>query len=135
MTEVKAVYYAADRPSAEQLAAQLIERYAKQYPAMVQCFTDDLDACLVHLRYPAGHRRFIRTTNLLERSFEEEKRRTKIIPQHANERGAMKLGFGVFIRVSARWQRVGMSELELTQLRACAILRMSIRTKSTSHTD
>ena len=66
---------------------------------------------------PLAHRRYIRTTNLLERSFQEEKRRTKVIPHHVNERGATKLVFGVLIRASRRWNRVKMTNLELAQLR------------------
>jgi transposase-like protein len=117
MQEIKAVYYAPGRETAELLAERLIETYADEYPAVVKCFTDDLEACPVHLSYPLAHRRYIRTTNLLERSFQEEKRRTKVIPHHVKERGATKLVFGVLIRASRRWNRVKMTRLELAQLR------------------
>lgn len=117
LSQVKAVYYAPDKETAEILAEQFIERHSQEYPSLVKCFTEDIDACLTHLNYPVGHRKYIRTTNLLERSFVEEKRRTKIIPSHINERGAMKLVFGVLIRVARKWNRVKMTELELTQLR------------------
>jgi transposase-like protein len=117
LAEFKAVYYAADRSSADLLAEQLIDKYAQAYPSAVSCFIDDLDACLTHLKYPEGHRRYIRTTNLLERTFVEEKRRTKIIPQHQHERGAVGLVFGVLYRAARHWQRVSMTQLELAQLR------------------
>ena len=117
VTELQAIYYAPDRMTADLLAERFIEKYAPIYPGAVKCFMDDLDACLVHLKYPEAHRRFIRTTNLLERCFEEEKRRTKILPQHQHERGAVGLVFGVLYRVSQKWQRVTMTEHELTQLR------------------
>jgi putative transposase len=115
--EIRAVYYAADRSTAELLAAQVIERYAALYPSAIQCFTEDLEACLVHLKYPEGHRQYIRTTNLLERTFEEEKRRTKVFPQHQHERGVVGLVFGVLWRASKKWNRVSMTPLELAQLR------------------
>ena len=105
---------------AKQTAAvkpQLIEKYAQLYPAAIQCFNEDLEACLVYLKYPEGHRRYIRTTNLLERTFEEEKRRTKVMPQHQNERGAVGLVFAVLWRVSHKWNHVSMTNLELAQLR------------------
>lgn len=114
---VKMVYYAADRDTAEYIAGQVIEKYSELYPSMIRCFQEDLDACLTHLDFPEGHRRLIRTTNLIERSFVEEKRRTKIIPQHQNEKGAMKLVYGTLIRSAARWQRVTMSDLDLTILK------------------
>jgi hypothetical protein len=36
--------------------------------------TEDPDALLAHVRLPARHRISCRTTNLIERSFEEERR-------------------------------------------------------------
>jgi putative transposase len=84
---------------------------------MIKCFQEDYEACLIQLEFPLGHRRIIRTTNLIERSFVEEKRRTKIIPQHQNEKGAMKLVFGVLLRASQNWQRITMKELDLVMLR------------------
>ena len=117
LLEIKSVYYAADRDCANALAAQITEKYAQIYPSAIGCFTEDLDACLGHLRYPEGHRRYIRTTNLMERTFEEQKRRTKVFPQHQHERGALGLVFAVLWRVSKKWQRVSMTRLELSQLR------------------
>jgi transposase-like protein len=117
LREFKAVYYAESREIADVLAERLIERYATVYPAAVRSFTEDLEACLVYLKYPESHRRFIRTTNVLERSFEEEKRRTKIFLQHQHERAAVGLVFAVLQRASERWQRVTMTSVELAQLR------------------
>ena len=115
--KIKAIYYAPDRATADQLAAGLIEAYAGQHPNMVKCFQSDLEACLGHLKFPAGHRRYIRTTNLIERAFVEQKRRTKVIPAHINEKGAMKLVYGSLIRAARSWQRVSMEQLELSQLK------------------
>ena len=39
----------------------------------------DLDALVSHLRFPDEHRKRIRSTNLLERTFVEVRRRTKVI--------------------------------------------------------
>lgn len=115
--KVRAIYYAPDRQTADQLAAGLIEAYAGEYPNMIKCFQTDLEACLAHLAFPAGHRRYIRTTNLIERAFVEQKRRTKVIPAHINEKGALKLVYGSLIRAARDWQRVGMDQLELAQLK------------------
>ena len=50
-----------------------------------RCLADDLDALVVHLRYPTRHRRRWRSTNLLERSLGEVKRRTKVIGRFPGE--------------------------------------------------
>ena len=81
------------------------------------CLGDDLEASLAHLKVPARHRINVRTTNLLERTFEEERRRTKVIPRLLDEKSAMKLVFATLIRVSDRWSRVSVSDLERQQLR------------------
>jgi transposase-like protein len=117
LEEIKAVYYAADAQTAEVLASIVIQKYARAYPSAMQCFNDDLPSCITHLKYPLGHRRYIRTTNLLERSFEEQKRRTKVFPQHQHERGCVGLVFAVLKRAADGWVRVAMTELELTQLK------------------
>lgn len=117
MENIKAVYYAADTQSAEMLASLVIGKYAQAYPSAMQCFNDDLQACITHLKYPLGHRRYIRTTNLMERSFEEQKRRTKVFPQHQHERSCVGLVFAVLKRAADGRVKISMSEFELTQLK------------------
>ena len=62
-------------------------------PSATACFMDDFEACIAHLRMPITHRRAIRTTNLLERFFVEERRRLKIIPNAFGEKAVLKLMF------------------------------------------
>ncbi len=111
MAHVRAIRDAPTHQAGEALAASVIERYADRYPAAVACLTDDLGASLAHLLLPR-HRISARTTNLIERSFEEERRRTKVIPRLLDEKSAMKLVFATLIRASDRWSRVSVSELE-----------------------
>lgn len=69
-----------------------------------------MDALLNHLKVPASHRRHARTTNLIERSFEEEQRRTKVIPGFLTEKSALKLVYSVLIRASNRWRRIRFTD-------------------------
>ena len=62
------------------------------------------------------HRRTTRKTNLLERLFAEERRRTKVIPHAFGERAVLKLMYAALIRASKSWKRVAISEFELPQL-------------------
>jgi transposase-like protein len=114
---VTAVYYAPEYKTAELLASDLIDRYSKQFPKAVNSFVEDLEACIIHLKYPSSHHKYIRTTNLIERAFGEEKRRTKVMPQHQSEQGAIGLVFAVLIRASEKWTRIKMTNLELTTLK------------------
>jgi len=62
---------------AQALREDLVERFAKQVPSAVRCLEEDFEACVARLRCLVSHRRVVRTTNLLERLFGEERRRTK----------------------------------------------------------
>jgi putative transposase len=83
----------------------------------VACFSDDLDALLAIHRVPVRHRIRVRTTNLAERSFVEERRRTKVVGRFGEERSAMKLVFATMIRAADRWCRVSITDLERHQLK------------------
>jgi putative transposase len=61
------------------------------YTAAARCLADDLDALVVHLRYPPRHRRRWRSTNLLERSLGEVKRRTKVMGRFPGEESCLTL--------------------------------------------
>jgi transposase-like protein len=110
-----------DAPTYErgkELALRFIEKYKREYPSLVASFTEDLKALLSHLKLPLRHRRSVRTTNLIERSFLEEKRRTKVIPGFFTERSCLKLVFSVLIKASRRWRKVPMDEMELKRIDA-----------------
>ncbi len=66
--QLHAIYYASDKEAAEALPKKFIDKYVDKYPALIRCFTEDLDSCLIQLDFPMGHRRLIRTTNLIERA-------------------------------------------------------------------
>jgi len=78
---------------------------------------DDLEASLAFLRCPITHHRRIRTTNLIERAFAEQRRRTKVIPRFFEERSCLKLVFATLWQASERWQRVSFTDLDLAMLR------------------
>jgi putative transposase len=115
---VQSAYQAPSRAIARELAAGIVADYAREQERGVACFMDDFEACIAHLRFPVTHRRAIRTTNLLERLFVEERRRLKIIPNAFGERAVLKLMFGALIRAAERWRSVKISEFERRQLAA-----------------
>jgi putative transposase len=115
---VTASYQAPSRAIARDLAAGVVVDYATEYPSAVACFEDDFEACIAHLRLPIAHRRAIRTTNLLERLFVEERRRLKIIPHAWGEKPVLKLMFGAMIRAAERWRAIKITDFERRQMAA-----------------
>src|SRR5437660_727763 len=61
------------------------------YESAARCLADDLDALVVHLRYPLRHRERWRSTNLLERSLGEVRRRTKVMGRFPGESSCLSL--------------------------------------------
>lgn len=92
--------------------------YGGDLPSAVACLDDDFEACIAHLKFPLAHRRAIRTTNLLERLFGEERRRTKVIPHAFGERAVLKLMYAALIRAAEHWRGLKMTEFEQRQLTA-----------------
>jgi transposase-like protein len=58
----------------------------------------------------------VHTSNLAERAFEAERRRTKVIPHLGDEASWVKLVFAVLMRVSERWGKQQYSEFEQHQM-------------------
>jgi transposase-like protein len=97
---VRAAYWRAldaatdERDGKQRLGALVEELDEAGYTAASKCLAEDLDALVVHRRYPTRHRRRWRSTNLLERSLGEVKRRTKVIGRFPGETSCLKLRLG-----------------------------------------
>jgi putative transposase len=65
----QAAYQAPSRAIARELAAGIAAEYDRKYDSAVACFMDDFEACIAHLRFPVTHRRTIRTTDEIDKSF------------------------------------------------------------------
>jgi len=70
------IYYAPDYATAKLLTKEFKDKYNQKYPSVVKLFEEDFGANIQHLKCPVGHRRS-KPDKLVERSFLEEKRRSK----------------------------------------------------------
>jgi transposase-like protein len=114
---VQAIWNAPNRATADLLVQDFIEQFGGELVAATACLQDDLEACLRFLRCPPLHHKRIRTTNLIERAFAEQRRRTKTIPRFWDEKSCLKLSFATLMQASERWQNVGMGEVEVVMLK------------------
>ena len=108
---------APSRQKAEERREQIVAQYQRDFPEACRCLLDDAEASLNHLEVPPRHQQYVRTSNLAERAFVEERRRTKVIPHLFEERSLVQLVFAVLIRVSDRWNKKCFSEVEQHQIR------------------
>lgn len=78
---------------------------------------DEAEASLNHLPLPHRHQQYVRTSNLADRAFVEERRRPKVIPHLQTEQSLVNLVFAVLIRVRDRWNKKSFSAFEQQQIR------------------
>ena len=107
-----------ERDARQRLQALVDELGAAGYTAAAKCLADDLDALVVHLRYPTRHRRRWRSTNLLERSLGEVKRRTKVIGRFPGETSCLTLVWAVLdLYISHATNGIRFTQLERQHLK------------------
>jgi putative transposase len=121
---VRAAYWrsldeAADERDAKQRLRALVDQLDRAgYTAAARCLADDLDALVVHLRYPPRHRRRWRSTNLLERSLGEVKRRTKVIGRFPGETSCLTLVWAVLdLYITNATNGIRFNQLERKRLK------------------
>jgi putative transposase len=112
--EIKARWWklfdeAASPAEARRELQAIVDDYRSAYPSAMAVIERDLDALVVHLRWPSEHRKRIRTTNLLERTFVEVRRRTKVIGRFPGETSALSLIWAVLELSSRGWRGVLMT--------------------------
>jgi putative transposase len=90
--------------------------YRASYPSAMAVIERDLDALIAHLRWPSEHRKRIRTTNLLERTFVEVRRRTKVIGRFPGETSALSLIWAVLELSSRGWRGVVMTPKTVAEI-------------------
>ena len=88
----------------------------RPYPSAAACLAEDLPALCVHLEYPLRLRKWLRSTNLLERSLEEVKRRRKVIGRFPGETSCLSLCWAVLDLFIASARGLALTALEHRQL-------------------
>ena len=106
-----------ERDATQRLAALVSELERAGYASAARCLADDLDALVVHLRYPLRHRKRWRSTNLLERTLGEVKRRTKVIGRFPGEESCLSLVWAVLdLQINNACNGVKLSDIDRHKL-------------------
>ena len=101
--DLKAVFKVRREKTARALAEEFVELYGKRFPKAIAVFEAGIDDALSYLGYPGSHHARLRTTNMLERLFEEVKRRTRVVGVFPNETSASGLATEIALRSSEQW--------------------------------
>jgi transposase-like protein len=106
---VQRVFYAKNYEQGLRQGRKLIARFKDNYSSAMDCLEDDLEECLTYLKFPEAHWRATRTTNILQGTFGEGRRRTKVIPRFPIESSGLRLLYASLIIASQNWHGVKMT--------------------------
>jgi hypothetical protein len=126
--EVKAAYWAAldetTHPAdAERRLRALVAELERPFPSAAACLAEDLPALCIHLKYFPRLRKRFRSSNLLERSLEKVRRRTKVIGRFPGETSCLSMCWAVLDLFLAGARGLGLSDLEYKQVGPMKITR------------
>lgn len=102
--DIRAMFNAPDRYTAETYLQAAIQKYAKSAPGLSAWMEDNLAEGFTVFDFPLEHRRSIRTTNSLERVNKEIRRRTKVVGMFPNEAACLRLISAILMEISEEWQ-------------------------------
>jgi len=105
---LRKIFYAPTYDHAKEAVELFKGKWGRKYSSAVEILTEDIELCLTYYKYPYRHWKRIRTTNVVERSFREVKRRTKGIGRFQDEQRALAMVYWQLKEL--RWYGVNMTK-------------------------
>ena len=105
---LRKIFYAPTYDHAKEAVELFKGKWGRKYSSAVEILTEDIELCLTYYQYPYRHWKRIRTTNVIERSFREVKRRTKGIGRFQDEQRALAMVYWQLKEL--RWYGVNMTK-------------------------
>jgi len=96
LSGLRGVYDATDRATAVKAFKKWKATWGEAYPKAVACVDKDIDRLLAFYAMPPSHWKMVRTTNAIERSFREVRRRTDSIGTFLDDASISRVIFALF---------------------------------------
>lgn len=104
------IYLARNRRAATQAFRRWRDRWVGVYRRAVACVERDLESLLTFFDYPEEMRVTLRTTNVIERSFREVRRRTRPIGCFNNVQSCERIIYAIVVYLNAKWENKSLPE-------------------------
>ena len=105
MVDLKQVYQASSRESAEHYLDELDAKWAEKYPIVIKSWRRNWDRLAEHFDYPTPIRKMIYTTNVIEGYHRHVRKMTKTKGAFTNDKALMKLVFLAQEKVAKKWTK------------------------------
>ena len=122
--DLREISAATTREQAVATAEAVAARWESSHPVVARLLEEGIEDCLACLAFPLAHRVRIRSTNGLERLYEEIWRRTRVVRIFPNAEACLRLVTAMCVEQSEEW-RSGRSYLDLGALQGNASLSVS----------
>jgi putative transposase len=102
--DIRTIFNAPDRVTAESYLTRTIQKYAKSAPKLAAWLESDLPEGFTVFGFPKAQQRRLRTVNGLERVHREIERRTRVISIFPNEPALLRLISAILMELDEAWQ-------------------------------
>ncbi|MGG1480868.1 IS256 family transposase [Bacillus smithii] len=101
--DLKLIYRSMTRDAAIQAFHEFKDKWSKKYPREVQSWEQDLDVLLTFMKYPTSIRSVIYTTNAIERTIKDIRKRLKTMNSLTSIEAAEKITFLTVQDLNEKW--------------------------------
>ncbi len=117
MVDLKTVYQAPNKDSAEHNLLLLDDKWGKKYPMVIKSWQENWDNLTTYFKYSAEVRRLIYTTNPIEGFHRQVRKYTKTKGSFTSENALFKLVFCAIKEITSKWnQPIANWALVISQL-------------------
>ena len=107
--QARTIYLAANRGQAQAAFQRWKQAWRTRCPKAVACLEQDLEELLSFYDCPVEHRVKVRTTNAIERSFREVRRRTNVFSCFSNPASTERIIYAIFTHLNQGWKGAPLS--------------------------
>jgi len=115
--DFRAIVYAKGEDEAREAKERFLEKWRKRCPGVARSLEEAGEELITFYRYPSEQWRSLRSTNVIERVYEEFRRRIKTQGSFPSEDAVLVVLFGLFVTGQVKMRRIsGYKEMSLLAL-------------------
>jgi len=107
--QARKIYLAANHVQAQAAFHGWKQAWRSRCPKAVACLEQDLEELLSFFACPVAHRIKVRTTNAIERSFREVRRRTNVFSCFSNSASTERIIYAILTHLNQGWKAAPLS--------------------------
>jgi putative transposase len=104
LKDLRAIFASCEREQCLAVAAEVALKWHERNAKLSTWISETVEECVAVWHLPAGHRRKLNSTNMIERVMRELKRRSRVVSIFPNEASLVRLMGAVLLEMDEQWQ-------------------------------